>query len=247
MSQQNPLFQNRTYRNRCARENLTPFQVTVKETNLAISAATDLSDLAVQAILDARAPLEAWMESHPKFATALSPVTINEPAPALVRSMAKAAAHASVGPMAAVAGAISEAVGRALLTASPEVIVENGGDSFLSVKGPVTVALYAGEASPFSMKVGLSFKALEHPLSICTSSGTLGHSLSFGKSDAVCVVSRSGALADAAATAIGNRVENGASIDPAIQFGKTIPGVEGLVVVAGSRIGFWGELDLVRI
>ena len=247
MSQENPLFKNRTYRHRCVREHLTQFQVTVKETNLAISAATDLSEHAVQAIFDARVPLESWMGNHPGFATALSPVAIKGPAPALVRSMAEAAAHAGVGPMAAVAGALAESVGRALLTASPEVIVENGGDTFLSVKGPITVALYAGEASPFSMKVGLSFKALDHPLSICTSSGTLGHSLSFGKSDAVCVVSRSGALADAAATAIGNRVEDGASIDPAIQFGKTIPGVEGLVVVAGSSIGFWGELDLVRI
>ncbi|VVS94925.1 uncharacterised protein family upf0280 [Desulfoluna spongiiphila] len=246
MSHENPLFQNRTYRNLCTRENLTTFRATVKETDLAVSACRDLTREAVQAILDTRIPLETWIESHPDFATSLAPVPVTGPAPAMVRTMAEASHKAGVGPMAAVAGALSESVARALLHHSPEVIVENGGDTFIAITGDTTVALHAG-SSPFSMKVGLSFKDVQSPFAVCTSSGTVGHSLSFGKSDAVCVVSPSGALADAAATAIGNRVTGEGAIDQAMDFGKTIPGVEGLVVVVGSRIGFWGALDLVRL
>lgn len=246
MSQENPLFQNRTYRNLCGRDALATFRVTVKETDLAISASSDLTDEAVQAILTARTPLETWMTAHPSFATSLVPVPVTGPAPAMIRTMADASQKAGVGPMAAVAGTLSETVCRTLLPFSPEVIVENGGDTFIAVTGDITVALYAGE-SPFSMKVGLAFKAIKAPFAVCTSSGTVGHSLSFGKSDAVCVVSPSGALADAAATSIGNRVKDAGSIDSAIDFGKTIPGVEGLVVVVGSRIGFWGDLELVRV
>lgn len=246
MSQENPLFQNRTYRNLCGRESLTTFRATVKETDLAISACRDLTDEAIQAILAARTPLETWMTDHPSFATSLVPVPVTAPAPAMIRTMADASQKAGVGPMAAVAGTLSETVGRALLPLSPEVIVENGGDTFIAITGDITVALYAGD-SPFSMKVGLAFKDIEAPFAVCTSSGTVGHSLSFGKSDAVCVVSPSGALADAAATSIGNKVKDADSIDSAIDFGKTIPGVEGLVVVVGSRIGFWGDLELVRL
>lgn len=246
MSHENPLFQNRTYRKLCVRESLTTFCATVKETDLAISASRDLTDEAVRAILEARTPLEAWIGQHPGFATSLVPVPLSGPAPAMVRAMAEAGQRAGVGPMAAVAGALSEAVGRALLPYSPEVIVENGGDTFIAVTGSTTVALHAGD-SPFSMKVGLAFHDIKAPFAVCTSSGTVGHSLSFGKSDAVCVVSPSGAVADAAATAIGNRVTDAGAIDQAIAFGKTIPEVTGLVVVAGSRIGFWGAFDLVRL
>jgi len=246
MTHENPLFQNRTYRKLCTRESLTTFRATVKETDLAVSASRDLTHEAVQAIMEARTPIETWIESHPTFATSLVPVQLTGPAPAMVRTMVEASQKAGVGPMAAVAGALSEAVGRALLPCSPEVIVENGGDTFIAITGNTTVALHAGD-SPFSMKVGLAFKDVRSPFAVCTSSGTVGHSLSFGKSDAVCVVSPSGALADAAATSIGNRVTDEDSIDRAIEFGKTIPGVEGLVVVVGSRIGFWGALDLIRL
>jgi ApbE superfamily uncharacterized protein (UPF0280 family) len=75
----------------------------------------------------------------------------------------------------------------------------------------------------------------------------VGHSLSFGKADAVCIVSRSCALADAAATAVGNRVHSTGDIAPAIEFAKTIRGVEGVVVIVGAQLGAWGDVELVEI
>ena len=84
-------------------------------------------------------------------------------------------------------------------------------------------------------------------MAVCTSSGTVGHSVSFGKADAVCVVSSSCALADAAATAIGNRVAGSADIKDAIQRGKMIPGVGGILIIVGDKLGAWGGIEVVPL
>ena len=118
----------------------------------------------------------------------------------------EAADKVDVGPMAAVAGAIAEHVGKELLPFSREVIVENGGDIFLRIIKARSIGVYAGETSPFSGKIGLEISPEQTPLGICASSGTVGHSLSFGGSDACIVLSHSTALADAAATAIANLI-----------------------------------------
>jgi hypothetical protein len=75
----------------------------------------------------------------------------------------------------------------------------------------------------------------------------VGPSLSFGKADAVCVVSASCALADAAATAIGNRVQSGRDIPGAVEFGRGIRGVAGLAIIVGERLGVWGEVEIVPL
>ena len=119
-------------------------------------------------------------------------------APPLLRTMLSAARLAGVGPMASVAGAIAQAVGAALKPHSSSIIVENGGDCYLDMDEETTVGIYAGPRSPFSGKIGIRLTADVFPLGICTSSGTVGHSLSFGKADAVTVTARDAALADAA-------------------------------------------------
>ena len=117
--------------------------------------------------------------------------------------------------MASVAGAMAEAFQETSLESSTEVIVENGGDIYLATSRERVIGIYAG-TSPLSIKLGIAISPEDSPLGICTSSGTVGPSLSFGKADAVCVLSKSAALADAAATAVGNvvrvrrRILNGA-------------------------------------
>ena len=133
-----------------------------------------------------------------------------------------------------------------LLRHTHEVVVENGGDVFFKTNGPVTIGIFA-DKSPISLGMGLRVDPGNEPLSVCTSSGTVGHSLSFGKADAVCVLSRSGSLADAAATSIGNQIKSKAHIGSAIDFGKHIKGVRGIVVIVGGEIGMWGELEVVRL
>jgi len=157
--------------------------------------------------------------------------------------MAEAAQTAGVGPMAAIAGAIAECVGRELLEFSPEVIVENGGDIFLKVLHRRTIGIYAGD-SPLTGKIGLQIEAKDTPLGVCTSSGTVGHSLSFGRADAVAVLAPSAALADAAATAIGNRVNKPEDIDKALELARGIAGLKGVVIIIGESIGVQGNIKL---
>jgi uncharacterized protein len=237
--------QPRTYRTLVC-SGLTAYTVTVKETDLQVQTAGDFSRAARELVLEHRGYLEAFIRQHPGFVPALTPWVLTGPAPAIVRDMVEAGAAAGVGPMAAVAGAIAARVGQGLRALSDQVIVENGGDIFLCTARAATVAVFAGR-SPLSLKVGVRAGGDGRPIALCTSSGTVGHSLSFGRADAVCVLARSCALADAAATAIGNRIRSDDDLAQALAFGQTIPGVLGLLAILGERMAAWGEVEIVPI
>jgi uncharacterized protein len=240
------MFQQRAYRQLIADHHLASFHVTVKETDVRISARTDLSYRARERILACRGYLEAYIQTHPEFRNTLVPWPASGPMPGIVRNMANAGSLAGVGPMAAVAGAVAEDVGLDLLNVSDEVIVENGGDIFARLNRPFTSAIYAG-ASPLSLRVGLRIDPAGAPVGLCTSSGTIGHSLSRGKADAVCVIARSCPLADAAATAIGNQVLAPKSISRAVAFGQSIPGLLGIVIIVDDKIGAWGDSAVMSL
>ena len=105
------------------------------------------------------------------------------------------------------------------------------------------VGIYAGK-SPLTGRIGLVIRGQDTPLGICTSSGTVGHSLSYGRADAVIAVARSTALADAAATAIGNLIINPEDIPAGIELAQGIDGLKGVVIIQGEKIGLWGKLKL---
>lgn len=240
------MHQVRTYRNIIHSTNLLPFRVVVQETDLLVHADTKLEHETRDLVLQIRGYLEAFIKMHPAFATALTPWDLTEPAPNIIADMVKAGKKARVGPMAAVAGAIAEHVGRGLLKMTDHVIVENGGDIFLKTEVPVTVGVFAGR-SPLSLQLGIRLDTDQKPIAVCTSSGSVGHSLSFGSADAVCVVSDCCALADAAATSIANLVKSDHDIKTAIKKGKCIDGIRGLTIIVGDKIGMWGELEVVPL
>lgn len=240
------MYQPRHYRNWVSHHDLVSFSVVVKETDLFIRARSDLSQIALKLVRECRAILEDYIREHPKFAFSLEPVAVEEDAPSLVREMGAAAEAAGVGPMAAVAGAIAEEVGRGLLDFSEEVIVENGGDIFIKSSSRRLVGIYAGE-SPLSGRIALEIEPDDTPLGVCTSSGTVGHSLSLGLADAVVVLSPSTALADAAATAIANLVSFPEDIDRALERAQGIKGLSGIAVVKDDKLGLWGKLKVVRL
>ncbi len=240
-------FQERTYRNAVKKETrLTFFRVAVKETDLAIYAERSLEKVALDSVLRHRGYLEAYIERYPEFAEILIPWRGSGPAAEIVRDMARASAFAGVGPMAAVAGAVAERVGTDLLAYSSEVVVENGGDVFIKTNRPSTVGIFAGN-SPLSLKIGVKVDTGGKPAGVCTSSGTVGHSLSKGKADAVCVISDSCALADAAATAIGNLVASSSDIAKGVEAAKRIEGVRGVVVIVNDKISAWGDVELASL
>jgi ApbE superfamily uncharacterized protein (UPF0280 family) len=240
------MYQPRTYRHWVRDTGLVSFNLTVKETDLYIRAWRNLRRKALKAVLKYRASIEGYIRQYPSFLTTLEPFPVQGDAPQIVREMSQAARAVSVGPMAAVAGAIAEYVGKTLLSFSPEVIVENGGDIFLKITERRTVGIYAGE-SPLSGKVALEIEPEETPLGICTSSGTVGHSLSFGRADAAVALAPSACLADAAATAIGNLVRETTDIDRGIEFAQRIDGLIGVVIIKGDKMGVWGAVRIVPI
>ncbi|MFC1903986.1 UPF0280 family protein [Chloroflexota bacterium] len=239
------MYEPRTYRHWIEGKELVSCNVTVKETDLYIRASSNLKRKAHRLVLKYRRQLEDYIERHPVFLTSLEPVLIDEDAPQIVRQMAEAAQMAGVGPMAAVAGAIAEFVGNELLAFSPEIIVENGGDIYLKSLRKRIVGIYAGK-SPISGKVGLEINGEDTPIGICTSSGTVGHSLSFGQADAVIVVAKSASLADASATAIGNLINQPADITNGIGLAKSIKGLEGVVIIKDEHIGIWGKVKICQ-
>ena len=180
---------------------------------------------------------------HPAFLTSLEPLPVDEDAPRIVKAMTEATARVGIGPMASVAGAIAELVGNELLAFSPEIIVENGGDIYLKSSEKRIVGIYAGK-SPLTGKIGLEINGEDTPLGICTSSGTVGHSLSYGKADAVIVLSKSATLADAAATAIGNLIKQPGDFPSGIELAKGIEGLKGLVIIKDDNMGVWGEVKI---
>lgn len=240
------MYETRTYRNLVRTDDLVKFEVIVKETDLLIRAEKDFCREARDSVLKYRRQLETYIEMVPEFQRTLTPLKTDPYAPEIVQEMLRVSRLANVGPMAAVAGAVAESVSRDLLLLSKEVIVENGGDIYLSTLKERVVGVYAGN-SPLSLKIGIVIEPETSPLGICTSSGTVGPSLSFGKADAVLILSRSGALADAAATAVGNIVGNEKDIEQGLELGKEIEGVLGVLIIVGEKMGVWGAIRLIKL
>ncbi len=241
-------YRQRTYRQLVASEGLVAFEVRLRETDLQILAPVDLTAPALDLVRLYRNQLENYIGHHPEFLSSLVPLPLDRLAPPLIQEMCRAAASAEVGPMAAVAGVIAEFVGRGLEQGHgvAEIVVENGGDIYCRRLVDSTVAIFAG-TSPLSHKVGIRLRAEQTPTGICTSSATVGHSLSFGRADAVTVLATSTALADAVATRIGNETKNDRDINQALAVAATISGVRGVLIIKGERLGAWGELELVGL
>ena len=237
------MYEPRTYRHWVRGKDLISFNIVVKETDLYIRATSNLRRKANKLVLKYRTILEKYIERHPAFLTSVEPLSVGDDAPHIVKSMSEATERVGIGPMASVAGAIAEFVGSELLAFSPEIIVENGGDIYLKSLSKRLVGIYAGK-SPLTGKIGLEINGEDTPLGICTSSGTVGHSLSFGRADAVIVLSKSAIMADAAATAIGNLIVQPGDIPKGIEFAKGIEGLKGVIIIKDDNLGLWGEVKI---
>ncbi len=237
-------YKERSYRTLITKDNLKSYNVAIAESDLFISSNVNLASEAKKSLLNHRSLLENYIKKHPQFLTSLLPLPGDNLAPAIVRDMLISSNSCGVGPMASVAGAIAQFLGNDLFDLTETLIIENGGDIYLKSKDKLTISVYAGE-SPLSYKVNFIVKPEKTPLGICTSSATVGPSLSFGKADAVCVISKSATLADAAASAIGNKVKSKKDIKSALDFGMKIKDVLGIIIILGSEMGAIGEVTLV--
>ncbi|MCK5915018.1 MAG: UPF0280 family protein [Deltaproteobacteria bacterium] len=230
------------------------FTVQVAESDLWINvtgaaAESALQNLAYERLLHYRAQLVAFLQRYPGWGESLKPVAVADYplAPAFIRGMMHSAEIAGVGPMAAVAGALAEAVGRDLSVDSTGIVVENGGDIFLAGKREYQLAIFAG-SSPLSGRLGVRLTNPD-PFScgVCTSSGRVGHSLSFGRADAVTIVAENSALADAVATAMANQVAKKSDLALVVDKALVLAGVTGAVAIYGDDFAAGGQLELINI
>ena len=237
-------YKERKYRDQVKAAELFKFEVISDETDLLILAEKNLYDKALLSVLKYRDELEKYIKKHKEFATTFKPYLVWLTAPQIVKKMAWAARRSKVGPMAAVAGAMSEFVGHDLLRFSREVIIENGGDIFIKSSKPRRVGIFAGR-SPFSEKIAIEIDPADTPCGICTSSGTVGPSFSYGRADAVTVIAKSPTLADAAATSIGNVVKDVTRIGDGLKLAKRIRGLKGVLIIKGEQMGVMGKVKIL--
>jgi len=237
-------YQPRRYRRLPGATDLVACEVAVGESDLMVLAARDLRAEARTAARSARRQIESHLARHPEMLEARGPLPTPPDARAIVAAMYHAGRVAGTGPMAAVAGAVAEAVARALVEHSPEVVVENGGDLFMITTRERTVGIDAG-GPPWGRSLALVLPPGAR--AVCTSSGTRGHSASGGRADAAVVVAPSGAVADALATAVGNRVSGPDDVAAAVEWARAHQGVEHVLVICGETMGAWGALALRRV
>jgi ApbE superfamily uncharacterized protein (UPF0280 family) len=193
-------------------------------------------------IVRQRAILEEYIRLHPHFHHSLEPVAVKAGAPEVARRMAWAAAKVGVGPMAAVAGAMAQlAVEAGLKAGAGEAIVDNGGDIYLQTFEPLIIGLFPGESEQIG-RLAFSLQASDTPLSICSSSGKMGHSLSLGQCDLATIVAKDAALADAAATRAANLVKTVADVEPALNHLVAVDGISGVMIVKDGHVGLAGKL-----
>lgn len=234
------------YRSDIAASDLVRSRVVVKQTDIFVLSQYDIGDLVRDIVLTQRDRLEQYIAAHPGFRDSLQPIAVPDTAPRIVKSMALAGMSAGVGPMAAVAGAVCEAVAVGIGDRVRELILENGGDIYLASARERIIGIFSGEKLRGGA-IGLRVPPDRTPIGICTSSGRIGHSLSLGDAAAATVLAQSCALADAAATAVGNRVRGKHGVREGLAVGRDIPGVLGIMVLRDGRLGAWGDLDIVGL
>jgi len=246
-------IEHRTYREKHNQERFRFFNAVVQESDLHIGIdpcvySKEVEDLAVSEIKRVRKILLSYFERFPDFLTSLNPIKKDLEDPFEIREMKNSAIRAGVGPMAAVAGLTSEIVGKKLVSKyfPREIIVENGGDLWAKVEHPLFVEIFAGN-SPLSGKLMLKVPPEKTPIGICTSSGTVGHSLSFGKADAVVISTKNTALADALATAVCNIMKTPDDIEKAGNFMSQFPEIVSVAIIFGEKIYAFGGFEILPV
>jgi len=247
------MIEQRTYRNQFSQQRFRSFTVNYKETDLWIgvdpeSFREELKEISLLKVKELRLVLEDYLLTDPVFGKTFDPHSVEPNAPEIVRVMAEAADRAGVGPMAAVAGAFAETVGRHLMDKFDiqELVVENGGDIFLKINRNLLMSVYAGN-SPLSGKIGIEIQASESPLGVCTSAGTVGPSVSLGKTDATMIICRNTALADALATTFGNLVQVPEDVQQVTQQTVRFPEILSAVIIYRDKIGIRGKFEMKLI
>jgi ApbE superfamily uncharacterized protein (UPF0280 family) len=221
----------------------------VRQTAVTMIAEMKYLAIGKEAIFEAREVIERFIAIDPLFRDTLEPYDEPDDAHPLIKRMCDAGRAAGVGPMAAVAGAIAEFSVRAMQKEGADhAVVDNGGDIALLLAEGCNIGIFS--LNPKFRGLGLHCQPSDTILGVCTSSGVIGPSISFGKAEVATVISRNVALADACATKLGNLIssDDQGVIQDALDSVTSIKGVEGALAIVGNSIGVKGDLpELVKV
>lgn len=197
-------------------------------------------------VCEARRIVEDKIDRSPEFRSSLSPLKAGGSDHRLIGRMCRAAETAGVGPMASVAGAVASYVIEGLIARGCDyAVVDNGGDLAIFSDEELTVGLYTGRLS--TSRFGLRIPRTDGIMGICSSSGVVGPSLSFGRSDIATVISGDPVLSDACATRLGNEIATEGDLAPAAESVCRIRGVAGCLAAIGESVCTCGDVPEVVI
>ncbi len=253
---QNPLnpknmeYKNRTYREHFRKGRWTSFILKHKKTDVWIgidkeSYQPDMPEFCSTLLQELHCSMENYLRKDPNYLTALVPYDAKDNAPEIFRQMSSIARKTNIGPMSAVAGAVAHYIVTSLKKQYQfrEAIIENGGDIYADIQEDIDISVFAG-TSPLSEKVGLHINAQQAPLGICTSSGTVGPSLSFGKADAVMIICQDVLLADSFATKFANFVQKPEDINPVLEKISKFSEILSAMIIKDDKMGVIGKFEM---
>lgn len=197
-----------------------------------------------------RYELKKYIIKNQDFIISLEPLKIpNEEIPLIVKKMYESSKIADVGPMASVAGTISEmSINHLIKNNSTYSIVENGGDIAIINDKETICGIYSNN-NIIGNQIAFKLKPRKKALGICTSSGKIGHSISFGQSDSLTVISKSSSISDALATRIANDVNGNSNEDKISNALETCEKYKeffnGVLIISGDNIGTIGKLPKI--
>ena len=203
-----------------------------------------------QYLFSIRSDLKRYIAGNQDFLLSMEPLNIDKDnLPKIIKKMYESSKKADVGPMACVAGTISElSLDYLIENASENSIVENGGDIALINDKTTLCGIYSNNEI-LGNEMAFKIKPRKKPLGICTSSGKIGHSISFGSADSVTVISQSPSLADGLATRIANDVHGETSEDKVANALETSEKFreffDGALIVSGDNVGTVGRLPKI--
>ena len=224
-------------------------EIDIDQTHIRLK--SDLNNVNLkQYIFKIRQELKRYITRNPDFLLTIEPIKYNsENLSEIVLKMYESSTKADVGPMACVAGTISEmSLDYLINNGSTYSIVENGGDIALINDRDVLCGIYSNNEI-LGNNIAFKIKSRKKPLGICTSSGKIGHSISFGSSDSVTVISKSPSLADGLATRIANEVNGKTSEDKvsnALECGENYKEFfDGVLIISDKNVGTIGKLPKI--
>ena len=243
-------YKERSYRSRFSGDERRWFCVKFLESDLWIGVDNGSYSVSMEQdiycmLVELRRSMDAYLLMDAQYKSALTPYDAGVEAPGILKDMSRVSHKTGIGPMSAVAGAVAKAVADYIKSkySAREVIVENGGDIYADAHSDMDIAVFAGE-SPLSERVGLHIPATGFPLGICTSSGTVGPSLSLGSADAMMIICRDVMLADSYATAMANRIRSVNDLEHVIGHIRSITDILGAIAIKDDRMAVCGQFEL---